>query len=102
MKICTCNENIGECFFAGIVEQSDLIILGVGANSVKFVYSEKATKFCMISTLILSTVHTEKSKVEILENFVGFSEYLNFKARNHNFTNFKWQVAKIFSRSAYF
>ena len=46
---------------------------------LKFVYSEKATKFCEISTLLLSTVHTGKSKVEISQNFVAFSEYTNFK-----------------------
>ena len=45
---------------------------------VKFVYSEKATKFCELSTL-LSTVHTGKIKVGILQNFVAFSEYMNFK-----------------------
>ena len=44
---------------------------------VKFVYSEKATKFCELSTL-LSTVHTGKIKVGILQNFVAFSEYMNF------------------------
>ena len=45
---------------------------------VKFVYSEKATKIFEISTLLLSTVHTDKSKVEISQNFVAFSEYMNF------------------------
>ena len=45
---------------------------------VKFLYSEKATKFCEISTLLLSTVHTVKCKVEISQNFVAFSEYMNF------------------------
>ena len=50
---------------------------------VKFVYSEKATKFCEISNLLLSIVHTDKSKVEISQNFVAFSEYMNFiKALN--------------------
>ena len=49
---------------------------------IKFVYSEKATKFCEISTLILSTVHTDKSMVEILQNFVAFSEYMNFKEQD--------------------
>ena len=44
----------------------------------KYVYSEKATKFCEIFTLPLSIVHTDKSKVEILQNFVAFSEYMNF------------------------
>ena len=46
---------------------------------VKFVHSEKATKFCEIFTLFLSTVHTDKSKVKISQNFVAFLEYMNFK-----------------------
>ena len=45
---------------------------------LKFVYSEKATNFCEISTLLLSTVHTDKIKEEISQNFVAFSEYRNF------------------------
>ena len=32
---------------------------------LKFIYSEKATKFCKISTLLLSYVVPVKSKVEI-------------------------------------
>ena len=44
-----------------------------------FIYSEKATNFCEISTLDLSYVVTVKSTVEILPNFVAFSEYKNFK-----------------------
>ena len=48
------------------------------ADAVKFIYSEKATKFCKISTLILSVCTVEKSKVEISQNFVAFSEYTNF------------------------
>ena len=39
---------------------------------VKFIYSEKATKFCEISTLLLSYV------VPVKRNFVAFSEYMNF------------------------
>ena len=50
-------------------------------NWVEFVYSEKAKKFCKISTLLVSTVHTDKSKVEISQNFVAFSEYMNFKKK---------------------
>ena len=38
-------------------------------------YSEKVTKFCEISTLLLSYVVPVKSKVEISQNFVAFSEY---------------------------
>ena len=47
-------------------------------NFLKFIYSEKATKFCEISTLDLTVLHTVKSKVEILQNFVAFSEHMNF------------------------
>ena len=42
------------------------------------VYSEKATKFCKIFTLLLSYVVPVKSKVKISQNFVAFSEYMNF------------------------
>ena len=45
---------------------------------VKFIYSEKATKFCKIFTLLLSYVVPVKSKVKISQNFVAFSEYMNF------------------------
>ena len=42
---------------------------------LKFMYSEKATKFCEISTMNLTgTTRT----VEISQNFVAFSEYMNF------------------------
>ena len=47
--------------------------------------SEKATKFCEIFTLLLNTVHTDKSKVKILQNFVAYSEYMNLSInRLHN------------------
>ena len=42
---------------------------------VNSIYSEKATKFSEISTLILSKV---KSKVQISQNIVAFSENMNF------------------------
>ena len=45
---------------------------------IKFIYSEKATKFCEIFTLLLSYVVAVKSKVKISQNFVDFSEYMNF------------------------
>ena len=45
---------------------------------LKFIYSEKATKFSEISTLLLPYVVPVKSKIEILRNFVAFSEYMNF------------------------
>ena len=46
---------------------------------LKFIYSEKATKFCGILTLLLTAVHTVKSKAKISQNFVAFSEYMDFK-----------------------
>ena len=42
-------------------------------------YSEKATKFCEIFILLLSYVVPVKSKVKTSQNFVAFSEYMNFK-----------------------
>ena len=45
---------------------------------IKLLYSEKGTKFFKISTVDLSYVVTVKSTVEILQNFVAFSEYMNF------------------------
>ena len=45
---------------------------------VKFIYSEKATKFCKILTLLLTVLHMVKSKVKISQNFVASSEYMNF------------------------
>ena len=45
---------------------------------LKFIYSEKATKFCEFFPLLLTTVHTVKRKGKISQNFVAFSEYMNF------------------------
>ena len=50
-------------------------------KSLKLIHSEKATKFCEISTIDLSYVVLVKSTVEILQNFVSFSEYMNFNKR---------------------
>ena len=44
---------------------------------VKFIYSEKATQFCEIFNLLWSYV-----SVEISQNFVAFSEYMNFKPKS--------------------
>ena len=49
---------------------------------LKFIYSEKAIKFCEISTLLLSVYTVDKSKMEISQNFVAFSEYTNFIHRH--------------------
>ena len=45
---------------------------------LKFIYSEKTKIFWQIFTLLLSYVVPVKSKVKILQNFVAFSEYMNF------------------------
>ena len=45
-------------------------------GQLKFILSEKATKFCEIFTLLLTSVHTVKSKVKIPQNFMTFSEYM--------------------------
>ena len=45
---------------------------------LKFIYSEKATKFYEIFTFLLSYVVPVKSKVKISQNFVTFSKYMNF------------------------
>ena len=47
-------------------------------NYLKFIYSEKATKFCEILTLLLTVCTVVKSKVKISQNSVAFSEYMNF------------------------
>ena len=46
---------------------------------VKFIYSEKATKFWEISTLLLSYLVPVRIKMEMFQNFVAFSEYMNFR-----------------------
>ena len=55
-------------------------------SELKFMYSEKATHFCEISNLLLSYVVPVTSKVEISQNFVAFSEYMNFTllVNNHD------------------
>ena len=57
------------------------IVLSRAENQslIKFVYSGKATKFCKIFPLLLTTVHTVKSKGKISSIFVAFLENVNFK-----------------------
>ena len=47
-------------------------------NTIEFIYSEKATKFCEISTSYLSYLLPVRELVEISQNFVAFSECMNF------------------------
>ena len=48
---------------------------------LKFIYSEKATKFCKIFPLLLTVCTAVKSKGKISQNFAAFSEYMNFKEK---------------------
>ena len=59
-----------------IFEENIVLVL------LKFIYSEKATKFWKISTVDLSYLVPVKSTVEISQNFVAFSEYMNFLRKN--------------------
>ena len=53
--------------------------LKINEGNLKFNYLEKAAKFCEIFALLLSYVVPVKSKVKISQNFVTFSDYMNFK-----------------------
>ena len=55
-------------------------ILGLYLKFLKFIYSEKATKLCEIYTLLLTGTTQDKSKVKLSQNFVAFSEYMNFNS----------------------
>ena len=65
---------------------------------LKFIYSEKAKKFCEISTVDLTGTTYDKSMVEISQNLVAFSEYMNFNVKNFrvfdtksNLSIFEWK-----------
>ena len=58
------------------IDESILFHFPIGF--LKFTYSEKATKFCEIFPLFLTVCTVVKSKGKILQNFVVFSEYMNF------------------------
>ena len=53
---------------------------------LKFIFSEKATKFCKIFILLLFYVVPVKSKVMISQNFVTFSEYMTFTNKKFIFS----------------
>ena len=58
-------------------KRTKLTILSI-FSLVKFVYCEKATKFCEIFSLLLTVCTVVKSKVKVSQNFTAFSEYMNF------------------------
>ena len=51
-------------------------ILSSGIMQVKFIYSEKTKKFCEIYPLLLTVCTVVRGKIS--QNFVAFSEYMNF------------------------
>ena len=63
---------------------------------IKFIYSEKATKFCEIFILLLSYVVPFKSKVVISQNFVASSECLSFTRMLHTLTPLINEHAHLF------
>jgi hypothetical protein len=68
--------SLGDIFFPFLFQ---LIVISFHQHwGVKLIYFEKATNFCEISTVDLSYVVTVKSTMEILQNFVAFSENMNF------------------------
>ena len=73
---------LGVRYLSTVISNKRLVsscpVLLVGKTLLKFIYSEMATKFCEIFPLILTTVHTFKSKGKISQNFVAFSECMNF------------------------
>ena len=68
--------------------QNRSTVLAKEGSLALFIYSEKATKFCEISTILLSYVVPVKSKVEISQNLVAFSYYINFNSKS--FLLFTW------------
>ena len=57
---------------------------------LKFIYSKKATKFCEIFALLLTVCTVVKSKVKISQNFVAFSEYMNFTFEQEKSNKLFW------------
>ena len=72
------------------LEQLSKISIKYGIILVKFIYSEKATKLCKLFTLLLTVCTVVNSKVKISQNFVAFSEYMNFKRSKHEEDFFKF------------
>ena len=52
---------------------------------LKFIYSEKATKFYEIFTLLLTGTTYDKINVKSSQTFMAFSEYMNFNFMNLRF-----------------
>ena len=60
---------------------------------LKFIYFEKATKFCEMFPLLLTVCIVVKSKQKISQNVVAFSEYMNFNSlySQHTMISFEFE-----------
>ena len=63
-------------------------------SKLKFTYSEKTTNFAKSPPNVLCLRNVEKSKVEISQNFVAFSEYTNFMSYqiSQNFVTYQHEL----------
>ena len=77
-----------------------MLFLYIWVRSLKFIYSEKATKFCEISTNDLYYVLPVKYLLEILQNFVALSEYMNFTKNTKNNSEC-WKIIFLIFASFY-
>ena len=69
---------------------------------LKFIYSEKATKFCEIFPFTFDCIYVVtvvKSKGKISQNFVAFSEYLNF-TKAESFYNVKEWIVNYYVKES--
>ena len=66
--------------FSSIMHSETSKFFDIILERLKFIYSEKAT-FCEIFTLLLTGTTQDKNKVKISQNFVAFSEYMNFNSQ---------------------
>ena len=55
-----------------------IVVCIISIVALKFIYSRKATKFCKISVVDLFYIVPVKFIVDISQNFVAYSEYMNF------------------------
>ena len=75
---------IGDTFssktwYWGIKICEDHFLPKLNTQLLKFIYSERVTKFCEIFPLLLTVCTVVRSKRKISQNFVAFSEYMHFK-----------------------
>ena len=85
---CPCTQNIADVE-SGLFRASNRTIRYLDSRYVKFRYFEKATKFSELSTVDFTGTRYDKSTVDILRNFVAFSEYMNFTVYSQIWLNKK-------------